>query len=203
MENQVRGFDISHWQGVFDFAKAESQGYKFAYVKATEGVSFKDKQFKRNWKEAPKNQIYVGAYHFYRPGLDPIDQAEHFLDTVGELAPGHLPHALDLEVVDGVRNSHILEGALKWLELVHEKSQRLPIIYTGPSYVKERGGMAEFSVYPLWLAHYTALTPKVPKAWGTYSIWQYSSANGLDKNLFNGSLDKLRQFAGLSLCSEL
>ena len=46
----ILGCDISHWNEIFDFSLAKVQGYKFCFIKASEGATFVDKQFKRNWK---------------------------------------------------------------------------------------------------------------------------------------------------------
>ena len=32
----IPGIDISHWQGVIDWAKVAQSGVKFAFIKATE-----------------------------------------------------------------------------------------------------------------------------------------------------------------------
>lgn len=194
MAERVPGIDISHWQGLFNFKAAAANGYKFCFAKATEGGSYIDKQFARNRTEAKKHGLLFGAYHFLRPQSDPVEQAEHFFNITKGVLPGELPAVLDWEVMDGARNSQGKAGALKWMSLIHEWTGVPPILYTGPSFVKERGGLAEFASYPLWLAHYTKTAPRVPPAWKTWSFWQYSDSAGLDKNWFNGSYDQLEKF---------
>ncbi len=63
---QTFGIDISHWQGNFDFAQAKKEGVKFAILKCGGGDSglYKDSKFERNYTEAQKNGIGVGAYFF-------------------------------------------------------------------------------------------------------------------------------------------
>ena len=37
MNNTVRGIDISHWQGKFDWSAAKSEGIRFAVIKGGGG----------------------------------------------------------------------------------------------------------------------------------------------------------------------
>jgi hypothetical protein len=63
--------------------------------------------------------------------------------------------------------------------------------------------------YPFWLAWYANESViKVPKPWTKWTFWQYSgNGNGpqygsqglsLDMDYFNGTLDDLKKFAGIS-----
>ncbi len=63
---QTFGIDISRWQGDFDFAQAAKEGVKFVILKCGGGdsVLYKDSKFDRNYEEARKNGIGVGAYFF-------------------------------------------------------------------------------------------------------------------------------------------
>ena len=42
MNNTVRGIDISHWQGKFDWSAAKSEGIRFAVIKGGELVAVSD-----------------------------------------------------------------------------------------------------------------------------------------------------------------
>ena len=66
-------------------------GISFAYVKATEGTALTDPFFARNIEQARANNVLVGAYHYFRPALDPAQQAHFFLQVVGGSPPGMLP----------------------------------------------------------------------------------------------------------------
>ncbi len=196
MDTTVHGIDISSYQGAFDFAKAQAENHKFCFIKATEGLSHIDHQFKRNWAEGPKHGILVGAYHFFHPADDAQKQAAHFLATINPLRPGDLPAVLDWESTDHVRNSQQIAGALEWLELVRAATGKTPIIYSGPSFLKALGDMTAFAKYPLWIAHYGVRQPTIHHPWMKYTFWQYSSAGKLDRDVFGGSLKELHELAG-------
>ena len=79
----VRGIDVSSHNGDIDFCKVRTDGYEFAFIKASEGSDFKDKNFKTNYAKAKKAGIKTGAYHFFRFDKDGVDQAINFLKAVG------------------------------------------------------------------------------------------------------------------------
>ncbi|MDO8352169.1 MAG: GH25 family lysozyme [Aestuariivirga sp.] len=93
----VHGIDVSHHQGVNDWAKVVHEPrVRFAFIKATEGGDFRDGDFVRNWQGAQAVGLVRGAYHFFtfcRPG---IDQAQNYLATV-PAASDILPVTIDLE----------------------------------------------------------------------------------------------------------
>lgn len=46
---EVKGVDISHYQGKVDMPALEKQGMQFVIIKATEGSSSVDERFEENW----------------------------------------------------------------------------------------------------------------------------------------------------------
>ena len=60
-KKMVRGIDVSAYQGEIDWDKIADQGFKFAYIKATEGTTLVDKRFKTNWDDADDAGLYRGA----------------------------------------------------------------------------------------------------------------------------------------------
>jgi lysozyme len=93
------GTDVSRWQGVINWQKMKAAGAWYAFIKATEHNTWVDPLFDENWQGAQAAGLLVGAYHFFRPGYDPIAQANHFVNTV-KAQPGaaDLPFVLDVEI---------------------------------------------------------------------------------------------------------
>ena len=82
----VPGLDISHWQGDLNkewWATAFNEGYRFVFLKATEGLSFVDPNYAVNKANAREAGFQVGAYCFARPQESGIEQAEVFITTAG------------------------------------------------------------------------------------------------------------------------
>ena len=82
-------------------------GVTFAFIRVGDGL-FEDPRLDENWTEARRVGVVRGAYQFFRPGIDPIDQAEILIRMMGPLEPGDLPPVLDVEATDGESASVIV-----------------------------------------------------------------------------------------------
>ncbi len=62
----VKGIDISHWNGSIDFKKVRNAGYDFVIIAAGYGrvISQKDAFFEENYKGAKAAGLKVGAYWY-------------------------------------------------------------------------------------------------------------------------------------------
>lgn len=195
----VRGIDVSHYQGIIDWSSVAKAGMAFAFIKATDGTSaHPDPQFQTNWSGSHAAGLLRGAYHFYRPGEDPRQQAMSFLKAV-QPKPGDLPPVLDIETSGEPRE--IIEGIQTWLTGVELGAGKRPILYTNPSFwagLKTSG----FGGYPLWIAHYGVAAPKIPEGWRTWTFWQFSESRSIqgikghvDFDVFQGTLPDLQRMA--------
>jgi lysozyme len=192
----VRGLDVSHYQGTIDWDQVAKAGMAFAFIKATEGTTNFDPQLQTNWNGANAAGLLRGAYHFYEPGADPHQQAVHFLSVV-QPEPGELPPVLDVEMPG--ESSEIISGIEVWLTTVEQAIGKTPILYTNPSFWTGLG-VSSFGRFPLWIAEYGVASPKVPDGWSTWTFWQ-DSENGtvpgidgpVDLDLFQGTLQELQR----------
>ncbi|TMR13420.1 hypothetical protein ETD85_57645 [Nonomuraea zeae] len=187
------GIDVSNWQGTVDWAGHADDGVAFAFAKATEGGDYTDKWFARNWNGMRESWLVCGAYHFARPKGDPIEQARHFLSTIGSaggLRRGDLI-ALDLETNDGLRPEQVAGYARRWCHHVERHAGVRPFIYTFHSFA-HGGHCAGLGEYPLWIASPESPRgrPPVPRPWGDWTIHQYANSP-LDRNLFHGTREEL------------
>jgi GH25 family lysozyme M1 (1,4-beta-N-acetylmuramidase) len=198
----VKGVDVSHYDGAIDWAKAKAS-IDFAFMKATESTNFVDPQFATNWKNSGASGVIRGAYHFFRPATDPIQQADYFLSVMGPSLPGDLPPSLDLEVLDNLTGAQVTQAALQFLQRVQQKTNRVPIVYTSARVMTLLGNPPGFTPYTLWVANWTNLCPSLPPEWMNWTFWQYSDTgvvNGitsqqLDLDQFNGTLSDLQGYA--------
>ena len=67
----IDGIDVSHHNGTPDWSKVAAAGKVFAYAKATEGLTFKDSEFAKNWAAIKLSGMKRGAYHFFHPLASP------------------------------------------------------------------------------------------------------------------------------------
>ncbi len=202
------GVDISHWQGTVSWTKVDSAGVQFAFMKATEGTSYRDPKLATNWTGAAAVGVYRGAYHFARPSVGSAGtQAQHYVSTVTRSRfdePGSLPPVLDLEATGGLSATQLRSWVSRWLTTVEQLTGRTPIVYVSPSFWTDHlGNSTAFTRYPLWIAHYTSASqPRIPGGWPRWTFWQYTSsgtvsgiAGQVDKNRFNGSAADLAALA--------
>lgn len=202
----ARGIDIAKFQGdEIDFLNKRADDLSFVICKATEGVTYTDPDFSRNWKTIPEKGFIRGAYHFFRSKDNPIQQAENYLNAIHDLDNGDLPPIVDFEGA-GIDKFQPIEevqkSLLHFLERLEQEWDRVPIIYvdksTGDRYLDD----PYFSRYPLWIASYEAGTsPPLPSAWvdSKWTFWQKSSSYKVDgrKNdldCFNGDVKELLGF---------
>lgn len=193
-DHTVKGFDVSAYQPKTDFQKMKGQGYQFCFVKATEGVSYIDKTFKQFWIKAKDAGLVRGAYHFFHPKYDPIEQANSFCRIVGQLETNDLPLVMDWESTDGVIALQDRLNGWSFLNRVKTLTGKSPIIYGGPYFLEALNLSGEFASHPLWVAHYGVKAPLVPNPWTYFTFWQYSD-DGVDYNIFNGSMEQLLKIA--------
>jgi lysozyme len=194
--SSIAGIDVSNFQGAFDWAAWRGK-IAFAFAKATEGVTFRDPDFSRNWAAMKGEGIIRGAYHFAHPADNPGAEAEFFLSVVRAqgLRPGDLL-ALDLETADGRSIAEVAAWADAWVSAVHAATGASVIVYTDQSMA--RGGYcAGLGGSPLWLAiHGGGRVPLPVGPWQLISFEQTGSPGTppVDADIFFGAtvqLDKL------------
>ena len=187
----LAGIDVSNFQGVFDWAAYKGK-IAFAIAKATEGETFDDKDFPRNWAQMKAEGLVRGAYHFAHPNNDVTTEAKFFLAVVkaAGLLPGDLL-VLDLEVTDGESVPWIASWAKTFDAHVHTATGAHVIAYTDGSMA--RGGyFAGLGDSPLWLANPGGGNVPMPIGpWRQISMEQ-TGQRGVDVDVFYGTAAQLR-----------
>lgn len=199
----VRGVDVSSYQGTIDWPRLAAQDVDFAYVKATEGSGFVDDTFETNLRGAREAGVLVGAYHFFSFESPGRTQAEHVVATV-PAQEGLLPVAIDVEhygeFYRDPPDPEAIRAELRVLvATLREHYGVEPVIYaTQAAYSRYVAG--EFTASPLWIRA-VYLPPRVSDG-REWTFWQYSHRDRLDgydgeesfidMNVFRGDLADLR-----------
>lgn len=187
-DGMLKGYDVYHGNDTSVHQKQKAAGSKFCFIKATEGLRFKDPVYNAHYDEAKTAGMIVGAYHFLKQQGDPIAQAEFFArnshSDLDDLGP-----VLDWES-DGIE----VDYALAFLKRIEELTKKRAIVYGSPYFLSEFKLSAEWKARPLWIANFGNAWPLVPAPWDSWTFWQYLD-DGVDFNKFNGSLDDLKSLA--------
>ena len=198
-QGKAIGLDVSEFQGKIDWTLIETieSNYplEFVFIRATAGNDRVDGRFEENWLGAKEREIIRGAYHYYRPNENSLEQAKLFIKTV-KLKKGDLPPVLDIEKLPKGQSLDSLKvGLRRWLNAVEAHYKVKPIIYTGEKYyddfLKE-----DFSDYLFWIANYNFYREKIGEDWLFWQFTEKASVSGIqgnvDFNIFNGDVEQLR-----------
>jgi hypothetical protein len=147
-----------------DWSQQAAAGARLAFIKSSEYKT--DPGFLMQWAMARKAGLILGAYHFFRPSLNAIKQAQDYIELVNVAGLAWTGDALtsdklilDLEAADGMPGPEVLKAAASW---VYEVRKAFPLneisIYTGVYFWKTVGGTGQTGAwakdYNLWLAVY-------------------------------------------------
>lgn len=167
---------------------------RFVYIKATEGVTVRNKYFAGDYAAARKNGYKTGAYHFFSIKTPGKNQAINFLRN-SRYNYGDLPPVLDIEPTDkqiaqagGIYK--LFNNVRQWLNAVEGQYKVRPILYVSQRFVNKYLPLAPdlMKGYDVWIARYGEYKPDV-----NLIYWQLSPdgrVNGIhgevDINVLNG-----------------
>lgn len=204
---EIKGVDVSSYQGEIDWDILSSQNISFAFIKATEGSSHVDKYFSQNLEEAQKTSLAVGAYHFFSYDSEGKTQAENFINTVVPFE-GMLPPVIDLEFYgDKEENpperSEVEKQLKTMLAMLEEYYRQKPIIYaTEKSYALYLSN--DYEDYDIWIRDVVS-KPELSDN-RNWTFWQFTNRGKLDGykgeetyidvNVFYGSREEYAAYLG-------
>ena len=172
-ENTLVGIDVSKWQGEINFDKVKAEGVEFVLMRLCryDGEFVKDDYFERNYKEAKKAGLQVGAY-FYTTDNDEEKLRSH-MKWIKEQLDGReldFPLVFDWESWNRVQRYHLsIEGLNHLMDVFAEEAESFgydAMLYGSKYYLDIIWGRR--NDYPVWVAQYKSYTDYE----GDYEIWQ-------------------------------
>jgi len=161
---EMKGIDVSKWNGVIDWNEAKKDGVEFAIIR--EGYGKKDpkqidKKFYDNYNGAKAAGIHVGVYHYsYADSVeDAVKEAQFCLENIQGLD-------LDFPIVFDIEDKE---------QLKLNTRQRTDIVKAFCSEIEKAGYYAMFYCNLNWLNNYLYRDELLPK----YDLWlaQWNSAS--------------------------
>lgn len=174
----------------------------FAYIKSTEGVTVRNPYFNSDYRQARRNGIRCGAYHFFSPTSPAEKQALYFIRH-SKFGKGDLPPVLDVEPtaaqVTRMGGPKAMFGRIRtWMNIVRRHTGVRPILYVSQQFVNKYLPSAPDIMrdYMVWIARYGEYKPDVRLAfWQLCPDGRVTGINGdVDINVFNGYRDQYYQF---------
>lgn len=177
----MRLVDASSYQGRADWGRARDEGgIHGAWLKATEGIRYRNPYFEGNRVDAGHAGVRVGAYHYAKlERSGPLAEADHFCNVVWKLGPRDLRPVLDYEQPSDMTPGQALRWIQTWNREVKKRLGVWPIFYSYPAMIDHLRLKAPVGG-GLWLASYSVDDGRphpflVPRPWRKVVAHQFTS----------------------------
>ena len=177
MDAGALGVDVADHQhphgAAIDWPQVAAAGYKFAFIKATEGDYYVNPYYASDLAQAEAAGLDATGYHFAIPNVSGgASQADYAVQNSNYTADGRtLPLALDIEYNPYGAECYGLSATqmVSWISAFTAEAQRLtgqePIIYSTADWWETcTGDSTAFGSDPLWVAGYVNGSPPMPAA---------------------------------------
>ncbi|MCO8193805.1 MULTISPECIES: GH25 family lysozyme [Anaerofustis] len=173
--SEYKGIDVSVWQGDINFKEVKKDGIEAVYIRAGQGSNYTDTKFERNYKEAKKEDLKIGFYHYVtaRNTRQAREQA-HFFYSLIKNKDQQLRPAMDFEQLDGLSKKECNDIAKVYMETLENLLGYKPAFYSN-AYDVQTVWEKDLNKYPLWIADYGVRSPYTTGEWSKWSGFQYSS----------------------------
>lgn len=171
----LHGIDVSHWAGKINFEKVRKHGIHIVYIKATQGTNYVDSDFERNYREALREDLAIGFYHYVtaRTEQEAREEARFFVSHIRDKKQQVRP-AMDFESFGNLTTEEIRELSLLFLSTLEKETGHRPVLYSDSSNASRRFADDRLRKYPLWIADYGVSRPDMENPWRRWSGWQYT-----------------------------
>ena len=176
---EIKGIDVSRYQGNIDWQKVKNAGIKFAMLRLCSSNNsglYIDPTFEQNYNNAKSAGIHVGAY-IYTYATTEEEQNKELEFALNGLNGKTLDYPLALDVEDnsltGIGKSKLTNLIKRGLDIIDQKGF-IPMLYTYTNYSNNLN-MDTLKDYDLWIADYRGYN-----GYGECDMWQYSSSGKVD-----------------------
>lgn len=189
--------DVSHHNGVADWAAVRRAGVVAVIHKASEGATFRDPAHDERRRAVEAEGLLWGSYH-YSSGASVEAQVRNYLAAASPADDELI--CLDFEASSAGRDMDHAEME-EFVERLRAEIGRAPVIYGGTRLRRVLKTVTGSSVgaCPLWYRWLDGTPRRVPTVWKSWTFWQYTNGKSgaephevdgvgpVDRNIFNGS----------------
>lgn len=207
LATRARGVDVSAFQhpggARIDWPSVARAGYRFAFIKSTEGRYYVNPYFHADAAAAKAAGLLVAAYHFANPARSGGSaQADYALDHGSYRADGRtLGMVLDIErdpyltrACYGLSPRQMVSWIAAFMREVHRRTGLWPVINTQPAWWNTcTGHTRAFAADQLWVQYPKAgaTSPRLASGWSRWAYWQYSITGRVSGITGNADLNEL------------
>ncbi|OPJ60225.1 GH25 family lysozyme [Clostridium oryzae] len=173
----IKGIDVSKWQGTIKWSSVKSAGIKFAMIRSSYGSSSVDPMFSTNYAGAKANGIAVGAYHYSYANT--VSKATTEVNSFIKQLKGkqfEYPVCVDMEdpSLSSLSKTTLTNIVLVYLNKLSEAGY-YPMIYANKTWFTSKLDDSKLKSYDHWLAQWASSITYT----GAVGIWQYSDAGSV------------------------
>ena len=168
----IDGIDVSSHQGDIDWAKVTANDdLRFAYVKATEGATYRSPHYQSNVRQAQRHGLLVGSYHYLSTTSTISEQYANFVGAMSTVTQDLIP-MIDVEDRGTWSRSQLIDSLALLAGMLEHQYKRRPMIYSTMDFYNQNLS-PQFNRYPLYIGRYSTARPSI--SWdGDYTIWQFT-----------------------------
>lgn len=167
---QMKGIDISKYQGNVDFNQVKASGIDFVIIRAGYGktTTQKDPKFEEYYKKAKEANLYVGTYwySYAKTEYEALQEAKAFEEVIKNKT-FEMPVFLDIEESSQATVANVI--ITKFCDYLETKNYYVGV-YGSKSYLESYTTQATTSKYCTWVAQWSDVNTYKR----TYDLWQYS-----------------------------
>lgn len=172
----IKGIDISAWNGNVDMKKIKEAGIKFVMIRASYGNGHEDSRFRNNVRKCNEIGMPWGAYH-YSYALNETEakkEAKAFLKIVKSVKGRSYPLVVDIEDADRYKSKRGMKvkDEIPVIKAFKKVIGDDLMLYCNLSYYNtlKKASPSLIESLDLWLAQWEVKEPSVK-----CDIWQYTS----------------------------
>lgn len=186
---EIKGIDVSRWQGVIDWKAVKEDGVEFAIIKAggSDAGFYKDRTFEQNYAGAKENGIAVGCYYFVGKLCDSAEDGAADANRFLEIIKGkqfEYPVYIDFEAPDTTNKAGNTDAVIAFCEVMENAGYFVGVYASEISGFKDRLDDSRLQHISHWVARYGK---KPATNANVFHIWQYSSKGRVAG--INGNVD--------------
>lgn len=195
--SELKGIDVSKWQGFINWPLVKTAGVEVAIIRAGYGTSGLDSKFKSNIEGAAASGIkYIGVYWFIYANneTEVINNAKRCVEVIKPYKDKiNFKVWSDWEYDSDKKCTTKLDKTTRsnWVKTFMEEVKKNGFevgLYANQDYIKTKFDMNILGSYPLWFAKYSS-------SMGSYGegclMWQYTSSGKVSGINGNVDMDKV------------